>query len=178
MSGSRRTKLPRVRRLVALLAAVAVLTGCGGSKSAAPPTATVPALDPASILGAGAQTLYGGGVWAVVLRGGKAVAAHVVRGHWRADRSRGVTIAILGPKGTAAKLPQVAAELRAKRPFVESGLWVDGRELLEKGGGLSPTRVTIYGAPETPLAPGAHVAVAYGRTRATATAVAWTFTVR
>ena len=45
-----------------------------------------------------------------------------------------------------------------------------------KGGG-SPRTGTIYGAPAAPLAPGPHVAVAYGRTATAATAVAWTFRV-
>jgi hypothetical protein len=87
-------------------------------------------------------------------------------------------VAILGPKTPAAATPQVAAELSAKAPLVESGLWVDGTELLAKGGGLSPTRGTIYGAPERPLARGPHVAVAYARTNAHAAAVSWSFRVR
>jgi hypothetical protein len=56
-------------------------------------------------------------------------------------------------------------------------MWVDGEELVVKGGGLRPERGTIYGAPGGALAPGKHVAVAYGRTATHATAVAWTFTV-
>ncbi len=66
----------------------------------------------------------------------------------------------------------------ATSPLVESGLWVDGTELLEKGGGLAPNRGTIYGAPSAPLSAGKHVAVAYGRTADHATAVAWSFRVR
>jgi len=46
-----------------------------------------------------------------------------------------------------------------------------------KGGGLTPTKGTIYGAPVAPLARGEHLAVAYGRTDATGTAVAWMFRV-
>ena len=71
----------------------------------------------------------------------------------------------------------MAVELSAKKPLIESGMWVDGKELVVKGGGLTATKGTIYGAPGTPLAPGKHVAVAYGRTDTHATAVAWTFTV-
>jgi hypothetical protein len=56
-------------------------------------------------------------------------------------------------------------------------LWVDGAQLLAKGGGLSPTRGTIYGAPDAPLASGKHVAVAYARTDGHGTAVAWSFRV-
>ena len=41
------------------------------------------------------------------------------------------------------------SQLSAGSPLVESGLWVDGVELLEKGGGLTATKGTIYGAPST-----------------------------
>jgi hypothetical protein len=86
-----------------------------------------------------------------------------------------VKIQFLGPKGIATPIPQVAAELAAPTQLVESGLWVDGVELVAKGGGLSPKRGTIYGAPSGPLSPGSHVAVAYARTAAAATAVARAF---
>ena len=74
--------------------------------------------------------------------------------------------------------PQVAAELRAPTKLAESALWVDGVELLEKGGGLQPTHGTIYGAPNAELAPGEHVAVAYARTATAGTAVTRVFVVR
>ena len=45
-------------------------------------------------------------------------------------------------------------------------MWVDGKELLVKGGGLTSTKGTIYGAPDTPLTKGTHVAVAYAQGRA------------
>ena len=56
-------------------------------------------------------------------------------------------------------------------------MWVDGKELVVKGGGLTATKGTIYGAPDAPLTKGTHVAVAYGRTAVHATAVAWSFRV-
>ena len=142
--------------LLLLLLAVAALAGCGGSS---------------------VKPLYESGDWRVVVDGGKATAEHKAGGHWAADVSRAVKVSILGPHGTAAATPQVAAELSAKAPLVESALWVDGAELLEKGGGLTPERGTIYGAPDAPLAPGTHVAVAYARTASHATAVAWSFRV-
>ena len=52
------------------------------------------------------------------------------------------------------------------------------KRLSEKGGGLSPTHGTIYGAPSAELAPGEHVAVAYARTATAATAVTRVFVVR
>jgi len=153
-----------------LLLAVAALAACGGSSK--PST-------PASAVGKGATTLYQGGRWAVVARGRNAFAVHRLGSTWQTDRSARVAIRILGPAPgkTASRRPQVAAELTAHAPLVESALWIDGRELLEKGGGLTPNRGTIYGAPDHALKPGLHTGVAYGRTRTTGTAVAWTFRV-
>jgi len=158
-----------VRRLVLLLAAVA-LAGCGSSSNN---TATTSAAAPP---GPG-TTLYAGGDWAVVLDGTHATAFHRVAGTWKPDTSRAVKIRILGPDGKVAPTPQVATELTAAKPLIESGMWVDGTELLVKGGGLTRTKGTIYGAPATPLAKGTHVAVAYARTAHHATAVAWSFRV-
>ena len=110
--------------------------------------------------------------------GGTARALHLVGGSWRPDTSGAVKMSILGPHGTAAAHPagRCASSPRSRRSS-RAALWVDGTELLEKGGGLTPNRGTIYGAPDAPLAPGKHVAVAYGRTADHATAVAWSFRV-
>jgi hypothetical protein len=157
-----------VRRALLLLAAV-LLAGCGSSsKESATTTTTMP--PPGHVL-------YAGGDWAVSLDGAHATAYHRVAGTWRPDETGAVKIAILGPKGKVARIPQAAVELRATAPLIESGMWIDGEELVVKGGGLRPERGTIYGAPGAALAPGKHVAVAYGRTATHATAVAWTFTV-
>ena len=155
-----------------LLLPVLLLAACGGGKHAA--TTTTPPKVPTPGPG---QVLYSNPPWAVVVDADKATALHLVNNRWVPDRSGTVKIAILGPKGHAKPTPQVAAELSAKKPLVESALWVDGVELLEKGGGLTPTKGTIYGAPSAPLAKGKHVAVAYGRTADHASAVAWTFRV-
>ena len=161
-----------MRRLALLLVAVA-LAGCGGS-SQQPTTSTAAAAPP----GPG-TTLYAGGDWSVVLDGEHATAFHRVAGTWRPDTSGLVKITILGPapNGTAAPMPQVAAELSARRPLIESGMWVDGKEIPVKGGGLTSTKGTIYGAPGAQLFKGKHVAVAYARTAEHATAVAWSFRV-
>ncbi len=163
-----------MRRSALVAGLVVVLAGCGGSSAHVGSTSTAAAAPP----GPG-QVLYAGGPWAVVLNGSKATAYHRIGGTWRADRAGAVTIRILGPApgSTAPRLPQVAVELSASAPLVESGLWVDGKELLEKGGGLSPKKGTIYGAPVARLAPGTHRAVAYGRTDTHASAITWTFRV-
>ena len=128
------------------------------------------------------KTLYEGTSWAVVQvtspndHSASAQAFELLGGKWKPDTSDNVKISILGPPrgGKATKLPQVAIEFNAPAPFIESALWVDGTELLEKGGG-SPTRGTIYGAPAKDLKPGYHVAVGYARTATTGTAIAWVF---
>jgi hypothetical protein len=144
------------------------LAGCGGSSHRA--TTTNAAAPP----GPG-TTLYAGGDWAVVVDGEYATAFHRVAGAWKADKSGAVKIRILGPEGDVAPTPQVAVELSATKPLIESGMWVDGKELVVKGGGLTSTKGTIYGAPGTPLTKGTHVAVAYGRTAEHAHAVLWMF---
>jgi hypothetical protein len=180
------------RRAVALLAVVAVLAGCGSSSKPVT-TTTVSVPDPAAAmralittdpaLGGTVHTLYQGTDWSVVEstspQKASAVAFRLVGGRWRADRSNRVKISILGPEAGAPhapRTPQVAIEFNAPAAFVESALWVDGTELLEKGGG-SPTRGTIYGAPAHPLKAGLHVAVGYARTATTGTAIAWIFNV-
>ena len=164
------SNVPPVRRLAVLLLVVP-LAACG-SRHAAP---KVPA-SPAHLI-PGGKALYTGGDWAVVTKGTTAIAAHLVHGAWTADRSGVVKLSILAPRGHATTTPQVAVEMKAPAHFVETGLWVDGVELVEKGGGLKPEDVTIYGAPDGKLKPGTHTAIAYGRTDTHGTAVAWTFTV-
>jgi hypothetical protein len=159
-------------RRLAILALVLPLAGCG-TRHAAP---KVPAT-PGHLLGTGAKVLYSGGDWAVVTKGTTAIATHLVDGTWRADRSGTVKLEILAPHGRATRTPQIAVQMTGPSRLVEEGLWVDGVELIEKGGGLTPKRVTVYGSPDGKVSRGKHMAVAYGRTQGHGTAVAWTFTV-
>ena len=170
------TSLGAVRRPLFLLVLAVVAAGCGSGRSASTTTTAPP--NPAQAAGGG-RTIYHGTEWSVVVKGGQATALQLVGGQWRPDRSGRVKVTFLGPRGTVAPVFQMAAELSAKTPLVESALWVDGVELLEKGGGTgeSAKKFTIYGTPDRRLKPGRHVAVAYGRTATTGTAVAWTFRV-
>src|SRR5579872_2823605 len=161
-------------RRLSMLLAVVLLAGCGGgaSHTTSPPPASVPGpvLAMASLVRADPglagklRMLFEGSGWAVVQSTSgtraSAVPFHLVRGRWRAARVKGVTIQILGP-GPGARnapvLPQVAMEITARAPFVESALWVDGTILNVKGGG-TPTNGTIYGAPGHTLRAGLHVA--------------------
>jgi hypothetical protein len=166
--------LARVRRLLPLLVAVALLAACGSSPK--PTTTTTAAKRPVPP----GTVLYEGAAWAVAVSGPKATAYHLVGGAWRPDRTGQVKIDILGPKPSSkgnAATPQVAFEMTGKSALIDSALWVDGAELLTKGGGLGPDQGTVYGAPNAPLKKGLHVAVAYGRTATHATAVAWVFRV-
>ena len=157
-------------KLACLLAVAVIAAGCGSSKPkpSAPPTP-----------GPG-QVVYQGTEWAVVIDGGKASAQHLVGDAWQPAKQGSVKITVLGPKPGSkgnATTPQVAASLSAGAELTESALWVDGVELLEKGGGLTPTKVTVYGAPNANLKRGKHVLVAYGRTASHGTAVVFRFTV-
>jgi hypothetical protein len=167
-------RLPIVLTLLPLL----LLAGCGSSKEAATTTAQAPAERPSPTSAVDGTVLYQSGDWAVVTSGNDAVALRFRDGAWHPDRTKAVKVTFLGPDSPAPALPQVAAELRAPARLAESALWVDGVELLEKGGGLTPTRGTIYGAPSSELAPGEHVAVAYARTATAGTAVTRVFVVR
>jgi hypothetical protein len=177
-------------RRAALLLAVVALAGCGGSKKTTSTTSTTAMPGPAAAmraliasnpaLGGTVRVLYDSGDWAVV-QSSAGSKAHAVVLHndgkaWVPDRTGMVKVAILGPQPgtTAPRLPQAAIEISSKLPFVDSGLWIDGKELFEKGGG-SPTKGTIYGSPKKALAPGVHVAVGYARSIANGTAVAWVF---
>lgn len=159
-----------MRRLV-LFAVVLVLAGCGGSKHDAVTTTAPPAL-----AGVG-RVLYQGSEWAVAVQGAKATAYHLAGGHWAADRGGEPKLEILGPKpgSRVAAIAQVAFQVTAKTDIADTAMWVDGVEVPGKGGGLTPKKGTIYGAPGKALKPGTHVAVAYGRTAVHANAVAWTF---
>jgi hypothetical protein len=159
-------------RAVLLLGVVAALAGCGGSSSklelpGAPDGAKVQQRD----LGSG-----WGVAWAT--SGSHAVAAALKDGKLAGDSP--VTIRPLGPDQgeRTGKIPQVAAELAAPTALVDYALLLDGEPLDVRGGGLTPQKISIYGAPTQWLDPGRHVVVAFARTDGAAKAAAWTFTVR
>jgi hypothetical protein len=153
------------RSILLLLLLVVVLAGCGSKPKG-----------PGTLLGKDAVVIYQSNGWAVVVDGSKAVAAHLVKGTWTADRSGKVKVELLGPAVAPGPTPQLAAELTSKSPLVESSLWIDGVVIPVQGGG-TPTRGTIYGMPSSPIFPGKHLEVAYARTATHATVVARVFTI-
>jgi hypothetical protein len=153
------------RPILLLLILVVALAGCGSKPKG-----------PGAVLGKGAVVIYQSNGWAVVLKGSKAVAAHLVAGAWTADRRGRVKVELLGPAVAQGPTPQVAAQLTSKSPLVESSLWIDGVVIQVQGGG-TPTRGTIYGMPTSPVFPGKHLEVAYARTATSGTAVARVLTV-
>ncbi|HSP72080.1 MAG TPA: hypothetical protein VLN26_06910 [Gaiellaceae bacterium] len=160
-----------MKRLAPVLLALPVaLAACGG--------ATSPALPFPS--GVKAEQRDVGGGWSVAW-GTAGAKAYAVALHGKdVVRSRDVKLRILGPEpgSSAASIPQVAAEIKALAPIEDSTLLVDGAPIDTKGGGPSPSYISIYGAPAAPLAGGRHVAVAFARAGEAASAVAWTFVVR
>jgi hypothetical protein len=146
-------------RRLALLAALALLAGCGGG-------------------GNKPKTLYTAAGWTITLAGDKPTLYHYVNDKWVVDRSHAVTIEILGPEPNekAPNPPQIAIAMHSKQPLRDYATWIDDLRIFEKGGG-SPTNYTIYGAPANPLDPGTHLAVGYARTASGGTVVAWTFRV-
>ena len=144
------TTLAAVRWL-ALASVAAVLAGCGGSSKAVVDDGGAPRRQP----GPGTSALPGRRLGGRPRRRHGARAApgrrQLAAGHERArSRSRSS-----GRSGTAAADRRRSPPSSSRRRRSSSRrLWVDGTELLEKGGGLTPTRGTIYGAPSAPLAHG------------------------
>jgi hypothetical protein len=168
-----------VRRALPLIGLL-VLAGCGGSKQVDPADAVRAAAGNAFPAGVSVRTRdVGSGSWvAWATAGAKAYAAVVRDGE--VVHGGGVTLRPLGPApgGRGAPIPQVAVEVEAPRAILDTSLLLDGAPLDTKGGGLTPQKISIYGAPAGALAAGRHVVVAYARAGEAAAATAWTFTVR
>jgi len=131
-----------------------------------------------------------GGNWAVAWTSGThtaegttefmayAVALRLQGGRWLASIAGPVQLNPLGPDdgAEASAQPQVAVEIKADEPIVDTALLVDGTPIDTRGGGPSTDYISIYGAPAEPLEPGRHVAVAFARAGTSAAARAWWFT--
>lgn len=81
------------------------------------------------------------------------------------------------PGERVTRRTQVAAEVKAGAAIEDAGLWLDGRALPARGGGLTNRALTMFADTGT-LETGRHSAVAFAATASHATAYAWAFTAR
>jgi hypothetical protein len=106
-----------------------------------------------------------------------AAALRLEHGRWRVEAADPLRIRPLRPD-PAERLrrprTQLAAEFKARDAISEAGLWLDGRAVPTRAGGLGPSYFTAYGESGT-LEPGRHSVVAFASTARDARAVAWTF---
>jgi hypothetical protein len=109
--------------------------------------------------------------------GAYAAALRLERGRWHVEAADPLRIRPLRPN-PAERLrrprTQLAAEFKARDPISDAGIWLDGRAVPTRAGGLGRSYFTAYGE-SGPLEPGRHWVVAFASTARDARAVAWTF---
>ena len=124
------------------------------------------------------QTITSRFAVAAVAGGSEAYAAalRLENGLWRVELGSAVRISPLRPKPaeTVPRRTQLAAEVTAGATIVEAGLWLDGRAFPTRGGGATPSALTMFGEASA-LHAGSHSVVAFASTGANAAARAWTF---
>jgi hypothetical protein len=105
-----------------------------------------------------------------------AAALRVENGLWRVELGSPIQIEPLRPKPgeRVSRRTQLAAEVEAGTPIVEAGLWLDGVAFPSRGGGQTPSQLTMFGETSM-LARGWHSVVAFASTAANASARSWTF---
>jgi hypothetical protein len=120
-------------------------------------------------------------VAAVARRRGQAYEAYAAAlrlegGVWRVELGSPVRISPLRPKPgeTVERRTQLAAEVTAGERIVEAGLWLDGLAFPSRGGGQTPSELTMFGETSA-LARGPHSVVAFASTGTNAAARAWSF---
>jgi hypothetical protein len=124
------------------------------------------------------QTITARFAVAAVARGPEAYAAalRLENGLWRVELGSPIRIEPLRPKPGEAvsRRTQLAAEVSAGTPLVEAGLWLDGLAFPSRGGGQTPSELTMFGE-TSGLARGPHSVVAFASTATNAAARAWSF---
>jgi hypothetical protein len=77
------------------------------------------------------------------------------------------------------RTPRLAANVGAGGDLDDLRMWIDGTAIsFERGANDTPFTASMTARPARPLAPGRHEVVVFASTSETATASAWTFTVR
>jgi hypothetical protein len=105
-----------------------------------------------------------------------AAATRLEDGEWLLELGSPIRIRPIlpDPGETVDERTQVAAEFRAPSAILEAGLWVDGRAVPARSGGVSPSYVTIF-SEVGHLQLGSHSTVAFVLTDEDAGALAWPF---
>jgi hypothetical protein len=105
-----------------------------------------------------------------------AAALRLENGLWRVELGSPVHVEPLRPEPGERVLrrTQLAAEVEAGTPIVEAGLWLDGVAFPSRGGGQTPSELTMFGETAT-LARGWHSVVGFASTATNASARAWAF---
>ncbi len=105
-----------------------------------------------------------------------AAALRLENGNWLIELGGPIRIRALvpDPGESVAALVHVAAEFKAPTAISEAGLWLDGRAVPAKGGGVSASYLTVFGEAGE-LAFGAHSMVAFVVAGDEAAALAWPF---
>jgi hypothetical protein len=107
-----------------------------------------------------------------------AAALRLENGVWRVELGSPIEVEPLRPKPGERVLrrTQLAAEVEAGTAIIEAGLWLDGIAFPSRGGGQSPSQLTMFGETST-LRRGWHSVVAFASTATNASARAWAFQV-
>lgn len=105
-----------------------------------------------------------------------AAAVRLEEGEWLLELGAPIRIRPLRPDPgeTVHTRTQVAAEFKAPSAILEAGLWIDGRAVPARGGGVSPSYLTVF-AEVRELRAGAHSTVAFVLAGEDAGALAWPF---
>src|SRR5919106_3939956 len=113
------------------------------------------------------QTITSRFAVAAVRNGSEADAAalRLEGGLWRVELGSPIRIEPLRPKPgeRVSRRTQLAAEVQAGTPLVEAGLWLDGIAFPSRGGGQTPSELTMFGETRA-LARGPHSVVAFAST--------------
>lgn len=95
-------------------------------------------------------------------------------GVWKLELGGSVSFNPISPDEqlTTDSTPQIATELDANEPVLESAIWVDRTAIVSK---VSPDALLMNGEVTTPIAPGRHTAVTFAATESSAGVNAFSF---
>ena len=121
-------------------------------------------------------------IWAVEAISGDgppyAAALRLDHGSWKVELGDPLRIRPLRPNPgeRVVDATQLAAEVRARSPIEQAGLWLDGSAVGGRAGGPRPETQSMY-TPRQTIEPGIHVVVGFASAGPSAAAHAWRFRV-